>query len=57
LIHCAKFVLSYNLILDFPSVTRVHMLIPMLSMSLSLSQVIRVYQSASVGSFGMKKES
>jgi hypothetical protein len=37
LIHCAKFILPYNLILDLPSVTRVHMLIPMLSMSLSLT--------------------
>jgi hypothetical protein len=37
LIYHAKFVLPYNLILDLPSVTRVHMLIPMLSMSLSLT--------------------
>jgi hypothetical protein len=37
LIHHAKFVLPYNLILDLPSVTRVHMLIPVLSMSLSLT--------------------
>jgi hypothetical protein len=37
LIHGVKFVLSYNLILDLPSVTRVHMLIPMLSMSISLT--------------------
>jgi hypothetical protein len=32
-----KFVLSYTLILDLPSVTRVHMLISMLSMSISLT--------------------
>jgi hypothetical protein len=37
LIYRAKFVLPYNLIFDLPSVTRVHMLIPMLSMSLSLT--------------------
>jgi hypothetical protein len=37
LIHCAKFVLSYNLILDLPSVTRVHIFIPMLSMPLSFT--------------------
>jgi hypothetical protein len=32
-----KFVLSYYLILDLLSVTRVHMLIPLLSMSISLT--------------------
>jgi hypothetical protein len=32
-----KFVLSYNLILDLPSVTRVHLLIPLLPMSISLT--------------------
>jgi hypothetical protein len=35
LIYRAKFVLPYNLILDLLSVTRVHMLIPMLSLPLS----------------------
>jgi hypothetical protein len=35
LINHVKCVLPYNLILDLLSVTRVHMLIPMLSMSLS----------------------
>jgi hypothetical protein len=37
LIYHVKFVLPYNLIIDLPSVTHVHMLIPMLSMSLSLT--------------------
>jgi hypothetical protein len=32
-----KIALSYNMILDYLSVTRVHMLIPMLSMPLSLT--------------------
>jgi hypothetical protein len=37
LIHWVKFVCSYYLILDPFSVTRVHMLIPMLPMSLSFT--------------------
>jgi hypothetical protein len=37
LIHWVKFVRSYYMILDSFSVTRVHMLIPMLSMSLSFT--------------------
>jgi hypothetical protein len=37
LIYLAKFVLPYNLILSLPSVTRVHILIPMLSMPLSFT--------------------
>jgi hypothetical protein len=32
-----KFVRSYNLIRDLPSVTRVHLLIPLLPMSISLT--------------------
>jgi hypothetical protein len=37
LIYLAKFVLPYNLILGHPSVTHVHILIPMLSMPLSFT--------------------
>jgi hypothetical protein len=37
LIYLAKFVLPYNLILHLPLVTRVHILIPMLSMPLSFT--------------------